>query len=402
MTNRHPCCRAAGLLLLLCCHVLAYWQTAELRQENWQTARPVIDDDLRADGLPTLLTTAVNQERPGVMCHVSSAAPLGNGRVACSWYGGSREGAKDVAIYLSIYDGEAWQVPRVVMTRRECSRETGQYVRKVGNAVIFTTADGRLWMFYASVAIGGWSGTSVNYRCSDDAGVTWSRSRKLYLSPFLNLSANVKNKAIAYDNGGFILPVYHELFNKQGLALRCIPQGTSLAYQLIRMGDGQHALQPAMTVTPDGRLKAFCRNSKPRENTDPANLTWVTESHDNGWTWSEIGTTDLPNPGSGFDMLTTRDGILGVINDSRNFRNNLRLVHSPDDGQTWRRIWEFENTPVVASEEEVKYSYPAIVRGPGWFHVTYSHELDNIQHVKMNDAWILERIREPRPQGAGP
>ena len=76
--------------------------------------------------------------------------------------------------------------------------------------MLFSDSDGRLWLIYVTVSIGGWSGSSLNVTMSEDEGRTWTRSRRLTLSPFLNLSELVKNAPVALTDGGSAVPIYHE------------------------------------------------------------------------------------------------------------------------------------------------------------------------------------------------
>ena len=93
-----------------------------------------------------------------------------------------------------------WTEPRVLLDRRQSSLELKRWVRKIGNAVVMNDRQGGLWLFYASM-LGGWSTASLNYKVSLDRGQTWTPSRKLLLSPFFNLTNNVKNKGITLRRG---------------------------------------------------------------------------------------------------------------------------------------------------------------------------------------------------------
>ncbi len=324
----------------------------------------------------------MNEARPGMICHVSSVCPAGNGKVACTWYSGSRESAPDVAIYLSIFDEATsrWSAPRVVVDRDTCSKELGRYVRKVGNSLIYRDGKGRLWLFYSSVIFGGWSGSSLNYKVSDDNGKTWSRSRKLILSPFFNLTENVKNKGINLDDHSFVIPAYHEFARKYSELIHFETAGGSVKYETRKMTHGDDAIQPSLLHDGQGELVAFFRNMSPGDK----NHILTARSSDSGRTWSDLSETSLPNPDSGLDMIRLQDGgYMGVINDSYHGRGNLTIVLSRDGGKTWKPIKVLEDKP--GSE----YSYPSINRSAsGLYHVTYTYERRRIRHVVFNEAWI--------------
>ena len=92
-------------------------------------------------------------DKTHTMSHVASLAPLTkdkDGALAAAWYSGSREGARDVSIYISRLDPDTglWSSPRKVMDRARAARELGRHVKKVGNALLHTDSSGKLWMFF--------------------------------------------------------------------------------------------------------------------------------------------------------------------------------------------------------------------------------------------------------------
>ena len=53
---------------------------------------------------PFYSASFINDEVDGTQCHASSITSAGRGRMVSVWYAGSREGAKDVALYRSFYN----------------------------------------------------------------------------------------------------------------------------------------------------------------------------------------------------------------------------------------------------------------------------------------------------------
>jgi len=331
----------------------------------------------------------VNGETPDMISHVSTIAPDGRGDLVCAWYSGSREGARDVSIYLARLDRETftWSGPEVLMDRERSSRELGRYVKKLGNPVLVSGLEGRLWLFYASVFQGGWSGASVNYTVSGDGGRTWGESRKLILSPFFNLTNNVKNRGIVLANGTILLPVYHEFIRDFSQLLRFKPSSGADRdedrYEIRKMTARGRAIQPALIYEGDeggGRLLALFRNMAKGH-------VLMSRSDDLGMSWSPLEASSLPNPDSGLDAIRMDDGgYLAVMNGSPADRSNLQIVLSRDRGNTWRTV------AVLEDEPGKEYSYPSIVRSPdGLYHITYTYERRRIKHVAFNEAWIRER-----------
>jgi predicted neuraminidase len=254
-------------------------------------------------------------------------------------------------------------------------------VRKLGNAVVMNDQRGGLWLFYATM-LGGWSTATLNYKVSRDEGRTWSDSQKLILSPFFNLTNNVKNKGVRLSQDAFLLPVYHELLHKFSQVLLVRPAGDSLRFELRRMTHTGKAIQPTLIPQGGESLAAFFRNAAGGGKSHILRAT----SRDVGQDWSGLRATTLPNPDSGFDMIRLSDGaILGAINNSFQDRDNLTLVLSRDEGKTWQNLRVLENAPGKA------YAYPSLTRAGQYYHLTYSYEKHRIKHVMFNEAWLREQ-----------
>jgi len=330
---------------------------------------------------PVFYQGFVGSNPGGASCHVSSIADLGDGRLIAAWYAGSREGARDVAIYTSTFTpGKGWSAPLRTVDRKSASEELGRYVKKVGNASLSRASDGSIWMIYSTVFAGGWAGTSLSYKRSVDGGATWSQSSKLYLSPLFNLTYNVKNKALPLAGGALLVPVYQELASKTSGVLYLNPYG---AYRLARSTFSGKAIQPAIEPAEDGGLIAFYRNASKKD----VKFILTSRSSDNGRTWAEVTDTTIPTPNSGLDAirLPGEGRYLIVANDSFDSRDVLSLLITEDGGQSWRTIASLEDN------SGMEYSYPFIIRASdGMYHITYTYERRLIRHVYFNDVWVDE------------
>lgn len=328
----------------------------------------------------------VNLHKEGTASHVSSITPLSDGRVMAAWYSGSREGAGDVSILTSIYEPTvgSWSKERAVVTRSSASKELGRYIKKLGNPVIFTDAEERLWLVYVTVSIGGWSGSSLNYKVSLDSGSSWSQSVKLVTGPLFNVSTLAKNKPVLLDNGAWILPVYHEFLNKFPELLFLTPFSTpekvGLDGRNRRTSFAPGVLQGSLLVTGHGELRAFYRNATETDK----RYVLTSLSSDNGKTWTPPLETTLPNPDSGLDVTWAGNGrALIVLNDTFSNRSRLALYSSADSGVTWTEV------KVLEDSEGREFSYPSIVRTPeGIYHVTYTYDRQRIKHITFSEAWL--------------
>jgi len=320
-------------------------------------------------------TFLVSSESPPSV-HAPTAVELGDGRIRAFWYGGSREGAKDVTIYTAVFDPSSsnWGTQEIATTRAETARDLGRYVKKLGNPVAARDARGRLWLFYVSVSIGGWSGSAVNFRISEDEGATWGRARRIVASPLLNLGTLVRGPAVLFEDGTLGLPVYHELLGKFGELLRLSEEGEVLGK--IRLSHGRSSLQPVLVPRSRSEAVAFLRSSG---GSSRRVLSVATE--DGGRSWSALAPTELPNPDAGVAALRTSRGELVIaFNDSEVDRGNLKLARSDDDG---RSFVVFQTVSPPGEGEPRELAYPWLLESSDRaLHLLYSWNRSRIVHVR--------------------
>jgi predicted neuraminidase len=236
-------------------------------------------------------------------------------------------------------------------------------------------------LLFASAAIGGWSTCSLNYKVSADEGRNWTPSRKLVLSPFFNLTQNVKNKPVLLDDGSWLLPVYHGLIVKQSGVLRVRPQGGGMTYQVTRMTRSDRAIQPALMALGGSRLLALFRNIA-------GGSVLCADSDDAGQSWSGIKALAQQNPDAGLDAIRLESGVLlAALNGGTN-RATLVLALSEDGGATWHVVRTLEE------QSGREYSYPSLAMDDtGNIHLSYTFERRRIKHRVFNEAWLREGLR---------
>lgn len=349
---------------------------------TYAPSTPVVDEK------PFMVEEFINPDPGTGMVHVGSICELPDGRLTAAWYGGTREGAKDVAIFLAIKDPghlTRWSKPKRVVDRISASRELYRYIKKVGNPIIFAGSGDDLWLVYVTISAGGWSGSSLNAKVSSDAGVTWNNSRRLTLSPFFNISELVRNKPLPLSSGGFALPIYHECLGyfPEILWLQSGREDGAIAFRKSRMTGGQSFIQPSVVAYGPSLATAFyrCRTDE--------KAVGVAVTKNAGISWSEPQTLKLPNPDSAVDAILLSDHrILLAFNDSVQNRENLRLAVSNDRGSDWARIATLEST------QGKKYSYPYMIRSQdGLIHLIYTWHRKRIKHVVFNEAWINAQMK---------
>ena len=342
-------------------------------------AIPVAAPFYRAQLLPNAAARSV---------HSATAAEISGGRLRAFWYGGSREGASDVAIYTSVYapGPRTWSPAHVVITREAAQRHLQRYVRKLGNPVVGRDRSGRLWLFFVSVSVGGWSGSAINLMVSEDEGETWSPPRRLIASPFLNISTLVKGAPLQFADGAIGLPVYHEMLGKFGELLRLDAEGHAI--QKSRLSWGRSSLQPVIVPWSKTEAVGFMRYSG-----EPPGRILMVRTTDAGRHWSPPVKTVLPNPNAALGgVLLTNGGLLLAFNNSQDNRDDLSLAYSADYGNTWQIAYRLEGGSTSPQAPSREYSYPWIMQDQaGDIHLLYTWGRSHIKHVHFNLAWLERR-----------
>jgi predicted neuraminidase len=309
------------------------------------------------------------ESAPFASCHASTIVETRSGLVA-AWFGGTREGADDVGIWLARRVAGKWTPPIEVATGVQPDGRRFP----TWNPVLFELRAGELALFYK---VGpnprAWWGM---VRTSADDGRTWSEGRRLpdgILGP-------IKNKPLRLRNGSIIAPsstespdtpstwrVHFERTTDGGAnwTVSRPPPGTAADAPI-------DAIQPSILTHNDGRLQAVGRSRSGR--------IFETWSADAGLTWSPVTLTDLPNPSAGTDALTLRDGRhLLVYNHTPKGRTPLNVAVTRD-GRTWTPVHVLESDPG-------EYSYPAVIQtADGRVHITYTWRRERIKHVVLDPA----------------
>jgi len=320
--------------------------------------------------------------------HSATAAELADGRLRAFWYGGTREGASDVAIYTSIYSPRtrAWEPEQALVRREAAQRQLQRYLRKLGNPVAGRDQRGRVWLFFVSVSVGGWAGSAINAIVSQDEGETWSPPRRLITSPFLNLSTLVKGPPVQLADGTMALPVYHEMIGKFGELLRLDSEGRVIGKT--RLSWGTSSLQPVLVPRSESEAVAFMRYAG-----DPPGRVLVVRTSDSGAHWTAPEKTALPNPNSAVGGVLLAGGpLMLAFNNAEQNREELSLALSTDFGANWRVARQLEGASLAPHAPVPEYSYPWVMQDrAGDVHVLYTWGRSRIKHVVFNRAWLEGR-----------
>ncbi|MCA9214261.1 MAG: exo-alpha-sialidase [Planctomycetales bacterium] len=309
-------------------------------------------------------------------CHASTIVETPAGLVA-AWFGGKHEKNPDVGIWVSRHVDGQWSKPVEVFDGSE--GEEQEFA--CWNPVLFKPKDGPLLLFYkVGPSPSTWWGMISE---SSDGGKSWLEPRRLGTSeklgaPNTNLIGPVKNKPIQLSDGSILSPsssehqrwrVHFEISHDLGKTWAVIGP--------IHDATNFNAIQPSIVTYGDGRMQILCRTKE-----KAVASSW---SLNGGKTWSALTATNLPNPNSGTDAVTLKDGRqLLVYNHSvrepaGSGRRILNVALS-SDGQSWQPVMTLEN-----EQNRAEFSYPAVIQSSdGLIHITYTWNRQSVKHVVLD------------------
>jgi len=304
-----------------------------------------------------VLSEFLFRSAPFASCHASTIVESRKGTLLAAWFGGSHEGANDVAIYLTRREDGDWSAP--VAIARGAPNESCY------NPVLFQPRRGPLMLFYkAGREPAKWHGMMMT---SKDDGKSWTIPAAL--PP--GIIGPVKNKPLELDDGSIYCgssdesdgwTIHFEWTRDLGKSWeRTAPVNSPVDFD---------AIQPAVMKGRNHRLIAVGRTQQSR--------VFFTASEDGGKSWDPITLLDVRNPDSGLDAVGLTDGrFLMVFNDSVQNRTPLEVAVS-SNGTDWKNVLTLESDPG-------EYSYPAVIQTrDGLVHITYTWNRKRIRHVVLD------------------
>ena len=309
-------------------------------------------------------------------CHASTIVETSRGLVT-AWFGGSKEGKKDVGIWTRYHDGGGWIGMNQVATGVQYAGADGEHRWPCWNPVLFQPPGDAPLQLYFKVGPKPdtwWGEMLVSY----DRGRSFRDRRRLPEG----IDGPVKNKPIMMADGSLLAGSSTEYDGWRVHFERTADQGRTWE-RIGPINDGKefNAIQPSILTHQDGRLQVLCRSREKAITT-----SW---SADGGKTWSKMSATSLPNPNAGTDAVTLSDGRhLLVYNHTLRGEGKWRgrsmlNVAVSKDGVNWGAAMILEQEP------KVEFSYPAVIQtADGRVHITYTWKRQRIKHVVLDPAQL--------------
>jgi len=356
--------------------------------------------------------------------HASTVVELPNGDLFTVWYRGSGERtADDVDVRFSrlAKGGKSWTPPRVIA-------DTPHFPDC--NPAVFVDSARKLWLLWPVIMANEWHTALMRYSISSDyknpaAPPRWEHSGIITFIP-RNFAAKVQDvlgPAVSKAEPGSRAASYlknvverskDKYFSRMGWMTRAHPVELSsgriivplysdgYSFSIMAITDdggktwtsseplvGYGAIQPSIARKKDGTLVAYMRDNGPA----PKRLQ-VSQSTDDGITWSPAADSDLPNPGAGAEVINLRDGSWALIyNDTEKGRDSLAVAISDDEGLSWKWKRRLEQQPGGS------FHYPSLIQArDGSLHASYSYfmpEGKSIKHARFTVDWVKQG--DPRP-----
>jgi predicted neuraminidase len=245
-----------------------------------------------AGAQPGLLKSEfIFETAPFPSCHASTIVEVKAGGLVAAWFGGTRERNPDIGIWLSRQISGHWTTPAEVANGVQSPASRFP----CWNPVLFQPRSGPLLLFYkVGPSPSRWWGMLMT---SADGGRAWSKPRRLPKDIF----GPQKNKPVQLPAGDVLCPSgSHQ--NGLRVHLECTADLGQTWHATLPFNDGKEigAMQPSILFHPGNRLQVIGRTRH--------GAIFELWSADGGTTWGKMTLTALPNPNSGTDAVTLRDG----------------------------------------------------------------------------------------------
>ncbi|UCH36533.1 MAG: exo-alpha-sialidase [Armatimonadota bacterium] len=367
--------------------------------------------------------------------HSSCIVEQPNGDLLACWYRGvGPEKGDDVTVMggRKPQGSDAW-------SERFAMADTPGYPDN--NPCMLVDPEGRLWLFWVTLLANRWQTALLKYRVSRDYETrdgppVWEWQDVIPVTPadfeeqmnagldayferYRDLAARAPQGAVKHlratrDQAGdklyqrlgwmtrvhpillprptaggqasarLIVPLYSDNYD---VSLMAMTDDWGRTWQTSDALVGVGNVQPSVVRKDDGTLVVMMR-----ENGLQRRIR-ISESQDDGLTWSPVENMDLPNPGASVEVIRLANGHWALVhNDTALGRHSLAVSISDDEGKTWRWTRHLERSSAGSGS----YSYPSLIQArDGTLHATYSYSPgggrgESIKHAAFNEEWVIE------------
>jgi len=292
------------------------------------------------------------------------------------------------------------------------------------NPVLYVDRKERLFFFWPLIIAHRWETALMKYRVSTDyqqadGPPAWGFQDNIVLVP-KNIVAKTKalvgaaeagNPQLAAAGARLVERAEDEYFSRMGWFTRThpleLPSGRLLvpmysdgySFGIMAISDdggvtwkgsepivGRGGVQPSVVRRNDGTLVAYLRDNGPAPK-----RALISESKDDGESWTEARDSDILNPGTSVEVVRLRNGHWTMIyNDLERGRYSLVAALSDDEGRTWPARRHLDARP--GPEASNQYHYPSVVQArDGAIRVTYSYfapEGKSSEHARFDESWV--------------
>jgi predicted neuraminidase len=317
-------------------------------------------------------------------CHASTIVETKEGLLA-AWFGGTAEQNPDVCIYAARNENGSWTAPVEVANGAGFAAKSFP----TWNPVLFQPTNGPLLLFYkVGPSPSQWWGMLM---VSTDDGKTWSKPSRLPEG----IVGPVKNKPVQLASGEILCASSTEDKDRWSVHFERTSDFGKSWTRTPPVNDGMaiQAIQPSILFLGGDKLLAVGRSRQDH--------LFQIASDDDGKTWGTMSLATLPNPNSGTDAVTLKDGRhLVIYNHAAGIRGQWRGSRTPlnaaisRDGISWMAALLLESGPG-------EYSYPAVIQtSDGLVHITYTWNRQRIRHIIVDPARLAPRpfVNEQWPQ----
>ena len=379
--------------------------------------------------------------------HGSCIVEAPSGDLLVCWFHGSGERtADDVKI-----EGARKRKGTTGWSKRFTMADTPDYPDT--NCCMFVDPQGRLWLLWPTILANRWETALMKYRVAPDyagdGAPKWQINEVLHVTPGAEFEIAVSNytrriemtvdkSSLGAEQGqrvdawiaslrsqstnklqrrlGWMTRAHPFVLDGQRLIVPLYSDGFSFSLMAITddWGKTWHTcapliapgnIQPSIVRRKDGSLYTLMRDNGPA----PKRLH-QSESRDRGETWSPVTDSDQPNPGSGAEITSLRNGHWILIgNDTERGRHSLAVQISDDEGKTWK--WKRHLELDKSASDAGSFHYPSIIQArDGTLHASYSYHLGkeaagskdadglparkSIKHAHFNESWVMQGDRQ--------